>query len=297
MFSVLGVGGMLILSALRPAPASVPLAAGLVLMALLLFGRVAGATWENLHLLRQEAAEERRRQAEKLELMGRLAGGVAHIINNQMTVVLGYAELGREEIGQSRASRAGFEAIGAAAQGASALAERLLLASGRRLPTEHDLRPLGESVRAQRESRRAHAGPEREVIWEFAEAGGGARVGLPDLKAILRELLSNSVDATPPGGKITIRVREETLSAPPPDIVPAASPGPLFGPRGRGHRPGNRGRRSSAHLRRPSSRASRSTRAGASGFVSCTASRRAMAEVFSWTRRQRPAPASACICR
>ena len=225
MLSVLGVGGMLILSALRSDPASIPLAAGLVFMAILLFGRVIGATWENLHLLQEEAAEDRRRHAEKVELMGRLAGGVAHIINNRMTVVLGYAELAREETGQGRPIRGSLEAIGEAAQGAAALAERLLLASGRRRTGDHELRQLGEIVRLERESMEGMPVPDHEVIWELADAGSDALISPPDLKAILRELVSNAVDATPAGGRITIRVRGETLSAPPPGMSPSLLPG------------------------------------------------------------------------
>lgn len=225
MLSVLGVGGMLILSALRSNPASIPLAVGLVFMAILLFGRVSGATWENLRLLREEAAEDRHRHAEKLELMGRLAGGVAHIINNQMTVVLGYAELAQEEAGQSRTLHGSLEAIGAAARSASALAERLLLASGRRRTGDHELRQVGEIVRLEREPMEGMLVPDREVIWELAETGGDALMSPADLKAILRELISNSVDATPASGRITIRVREKTLSAPPPGMSPSPRPG------------------------------------------------------------------------
>jgi signal transduction histidine kinase len=67
--------------------------------------------------------------------------------------------------------------------------------------------------------------PDREVIWELAETGGDALMSPADLKAILRELISNSVDATPAGGRITIRVRGETLSAPPPGMSPSPRPG------------------------------------------------------------------------
>lgn len=49
--------------------------------------------------------------------------------------------------------------------------------------------------------------PDRDVIRELAETGGDALMSPPDLKAILRELISSSVDATFAGGRITIRVR------------------------------------------------------------------------------------------
>lgn len=136
--AVLGVGTLLIFAALRPSdPALLPLAAGIVVLALLLLARIAGATAENLRLLQEEAAEERHREAEKMELMGRLAGGIAHIINNLMTVVLGRAELGLELAGRTHGMRENLEEIAEAARRASGLAERLLSASGRRIRDRH----------------------------------------------------------------------------------------------------------------------------------------------------------------
>jgi signal transduction histidine kinase len=221
--AVLGVGTLLILATLRPSdPSLFPLAAGIVVLALLLLARVAGATAENLRLLQQEAAEERRREAEKMELMGRLAGGIAHIINNLMTVVLGHAELALELAGRTLAMRENLEAIAAAARRASGLAERLLSASGRRIRDQRRMRVL-DVVLAQREAMERTAGPDRTLTWDLAE--GDALVPPSDLEAVLLELVSNAADATATGGRIAIRVRDEMLQAPPKDVSPALKPG------------------------------------------------------------------------
>jgi signal transduction histidine kinase len=221
MLAIVGVGALLILSALHPAdPALLPLAVGIVALALLLLGRVVGATGENLRLLQAEAAENRRRHAEKLELMGKLAGGIAHVINNLMTVVLGHAGMMLERAGSDRETRADGEAISEAARRAAALAERLLLASGR-APGDRARMPLAEVVQAQR----GMLGGGRDVVWEQMEGGGLAMVGPAAVEAILKELMANAADATPAGGKIVVRVRDEVLSSAPAGMAPALPPG------------------------------------------------------------------------
>jgi len=221
--AVLGVGVLLILAALRPSdPALLPLAAGIVVLALLLLGRVAAASVENLRLLREEAAEEGRRHAEKMELMGRLAGGTAHIINNLMTVVLGRAELALDATPRTSALREDLEAVTEAARRASGLAERLLSASGRRIRDGRQMRVV-DVVLGQREAVRRTAGPDRALGWDLAE--GDALVPPSDLETVLLELVSNAVDATAPHGRITIRVRDETLEAPPAGAPSGVRPG------------------------------------------------------------------------
>jgi signal transduction histidine kinase len=217
--AVLGVGTLLIFAALRPDdPALLPLAAGIVFLALLLLARVVGATAENLRLLRAEAVEERRREAEKMELMGRLAGGIAHIINNLMTVVVGRADLALDLAGRAPALREHLEEIGAAARRASGLAERLLGASGRRIRDRRQMR-IVDVVLGQREAVRRTVGPDRSLAWDLAE--GDALVPSSDLETVLLELVSNAADATSPGGRVTIRVRDEALgSAPSADTRP-----------------------------------------------------------------------------
>ena len=211
--AVLGVGALLILAARQPSdPALVPLAVGSVVLALLLLARVAAASAENLRLLREEAAEERRRQADKMALMGRLAGGIAHVINNLMTVVLGRAELSLMTPGTSPEIRENLKAVSDAARRAAGLAERLLGASGRRMRDGRTTRIL-DVVLGQREAMRQVAGPDRVLTWDLAE--GDALVPPSDLEAVLLELVSNAADATAPGGRITIRVRDESLQASP----------------------------------------------------------------------------------
>lgn len=221
--AVVGVGALLILAALRPSdPALLPLAAGIVVLALLLLARVAVASEENLRLLREEAAEAQRREVEKKALTGRLAGGIAHIINNLMTVVLGRSELARAGAGRVNGLAENLDAIAEAARRASGLAERLLSASGRRMRDHKQMRVI-DVVLSQREAVGRMAGPDRVLTWDLAE--GDALVSPSDLEAVLLEIVSNAVDATVPGGRIAIRLRDETFEKPPTGMSPDPRPG------------------------------------------------------------------------
>jgi signal transduction histidine kinase len=225
MLAVFGVGGLLVVAALgNPDRALLPLAVGIVLMALLLLARVIGATWANLRLIREEAAEHARRHTENLELMGRVAGGIAHVLNNLMNVVRLHAELVLLRVGPNQPVRDNVQAIDVAAQRASALAARLMLASGRRRG-DHQRGRLADVVRLLQEPVTRQLGTDREMAWEMPDAGGEASVDPSELEAILRELVANARDATPNGGRITIRVLDERVSQPPAGISPTVPSG------------------------------------------------------------------------
>ena len=226
MAAIIGVSVLLLLSTLHPSdPALFPLALGLGALALLLLARVVGATSEILRLAREEAATLQREQSERLRLMGRLAGGIAHIINNLMTVVIGHAGLIEHSAGPDQDLLGSAHEIGASARRASGLAERLRLASGHRRPDPHRSSLL-ETVKLQRESISQLAGQAHAITWELDEAGGRASVAPTAVEAIMRELILNAVDATADGGHITIRVRDEPGSAIQSGMIVSPKPGP-----------------------------------------------------------------------
>jgi signal transduction histidine kinase len=223
--AILGVGALLILSALHPSdPSLLPLAVGIVLLALLLLARVVGATGENLNLMHREAADERRRQTERQQLMGRLAGGIAHVINNLMTVVLGHAGMMMERAEDDPQEQADGEAIADAARRASTLAARLLSASGRSPIDSRGVR-LPEAVRGEQDRVERSLEGSRELVWDLPDGEDSALVGRATVQAILDELVANAREATPAGGRITIGVREETIAAPRAGMAPIPAPG------------------------------------------------------------------------
>ena len=213
MAAIVGVSVLLILSTLHPSdPALFPLALGLGGLALLLLARVVGATTEILRFVRAEGALRDQELSARLQLMGRLSGGIAHAINNQMTVVLGHAELVVDEAGVNQQLRNSGKAINESAQRASRLALRLRLASGFR---PHDPRRLSllDAVKLQREFGGDLAGQSSAVKWDLDETAGHAIVAPTEVEAVLRELISNAIDATAEGGGITVRIHDESRSA------------------------------------------------------------------------------------
>src|SRR5207237_9592917 len=70
--------------------------------------------------------EEQLRQAQKMEAVGMLAGGVAHDFNNVLTAIFGYADLLNEELPEGHQARQDLDEIRKAAQRASSLTRQLL---------------------------------------------------------------------------------------------------------------------------------------------------------------------------
>jgi PAS domain S-box-containing protein len=150
------------------------------------------------------------RQAQKMEAIGRLAGGVAHDFNNLLTVITTNANLSLLEIADDDPCRASFSEIQDAARRAAALT-RQLLAFGRRQVIA--LRPLDLSAHV--------AGMQdmlRRLLGEDLELGFDLDPGLPPVMAdrgqieqVLVNLAVNARDALPAGGRITITTRAQAV--------------------------------------------------------------------------------------
>jgi signal transduction histidine kinase len=223
--AVLGVGGLLILSAIHDSrPAVIVLATGIVVMTLLLLGRVMISTLESLQTVSRKAAEQRREQAERMELVGRLSGNIAQVVQTLVAGVRRHAEQLRGASWQNPQMSAGIQAIGESTLRASVLAERLLLASGQ-ARSKQAPRRLGDIVRQQQEAMNRLVGDRHIMIWDVAKNAGNALVAPSDLETIIRELVANAGEATYIGGRITIRVQEETLAPGSVRITPRPQPG------------------------------------------------------------------------
>ncbi len=175
-------------------------------------GRVTGIIGALQDITAQRTAElERERlagellQAQKLESLGRLAGGVAHDFNNLLTVINGYAQLLSSRLPHEDPSREGLSQIRRASHRAAELVEELLTFSRRKLVKPQVL-DLGRAVSGQREMLARLVGEDIEVTVESGPGALNVNADPGQLQQILFNLAANARDAMPGGGRLTVGV-------------------------------------------------------------------------------------------
>jgi signal transduction histidine kinase len=154
--------------------------------------------------------DEQLRQSQKLEAMGRLAGGIAHDFSNLLTVIVGASDRLLEGLPEAGSLRRDAESVKTSAERAVNLTRQILAFSRQQatLPTalnlndvlvslERFLRPLiGEDIRL-------------EMI--CAPDLGLVRADRTQIEQIFLNLVVNARDATPAGGRVTIETRNATI--------------------------------------------------------------------------------------
>ena len=168
-------------------------------------------------LTERQITEEQLRQAQKMEAVGQLTGGVAHDFNNLLTVVVSGLELALDEPDPSEERRHSLrEALAAAERGAS-LVQRLL-AFSRRQP----LRPVpvdpAELLEDMRELLERTLGDGILIRVNVVGAVGLCLADLPQLESALLNLALNSRDAMPNGGLLTLQA-EQVEATPPSEAL------------------------------------------------------------------------------
>jgi PAS domain S-box-containing protein len=167
---------------------------------------------------RKQAKQERARlaeqllQAQKLESLGRLAGGVAHDLNNVLSPVLGYAELLLDDLGEEHRNRAEVESILAAATRARDLTQQLL-AFARKQTLE--VKPLDLNQSIQDLVRMVARTLRADIRLELELGHCGAIVADPgQLGQVLLNLLLNAQDAMQNGGVLRVETGETEVTDP-----------------------------------------------------------------------------------
>jgi signal transduction histidine kinase len=147
--------------------------------------------------------EEQFRQAQKMEAVGRLAGGVAHDFNNLLTVITGYSDLllaGRD-LGEPQ--RSALEEIRRSAERGGQLTHQLL-AFSRRQPLEPHIVRLNELILQMEKMLRRLIGEDVELITIPAASRDTVEADAGRLEQVIMNLVVNARDAMPNGGKLTI---------------------------------------------------------------------------------------------
>ncbi|MES2638922.1 MAG: ATP-binding protein [Myxococcota bacterium] len=175
---------------------------------------------EALHL----ELEDRLRQAQKMETVGRLAGGVAHDFNNLLSVVLGYSALLRAEFPEGDPIRADLEEIHAAGLRARDLTGELL-AFSRQQVLQPKVVDLDAVVRGMEKMLRRLIGEDVELAAPSAPGQGTVLVDPGQIGQVIMNLAVNARDAMPLGGMLTIETCRVVLDSEYVAMHPGSAPG------------------------------------------------------------------------
>ncbi len=147
--------------------------------------------------------EEELRQAQKLESIGTLAGGVAHDFNNLMTVINGHVRFAMEELGEPERVRRDLEEIERAGMRAASLTQQLLAFSSRQVMRPRPLK-VNEVVRDTRRMLDGILGEGIRLETRLCPQDCTVRADRGQLTQVLMNLAINARDAMPDGGVLTI---------------------------------------------------------------------------------------------
>ncbi|MGQ9653782.1 MAG: PAS domain S-box protein, partial [Thermodesulfobacteriota bacterium] len=171
------------------------------------------------------ALQEQFRQAQKMEAIGRLAGGVAHDFNNLLTVIKGTAQLSLYGLRQADPLRKNFEEIMAAADRAAALT-RQLLAFSRRQVMEVKVIDINQLVQDLDKMLRRIIGEDIELVTFLQEGIGMVKADPRQIEQAIVNIAVNARDAMPEGGKLTIETANVDLDEEYARLHAGVQPGP-----------------------------------------------------------------------
>ncbi|WP_224984100.1 MASE3 domain-containing protein [Geomonas agri] len=185
-------------------------------------GEIIGVIGTVRDITEQRGIEEQLRQAQKLESVGRLAGGVAHDFNNKLTVIMGCAELASRQTREAPLLEH-LRLIVKAAEQSRDITKQLLAFSRQQVVTPRTVqvnsmlaemkKPLGRLI-----------GEDVSIVLAPGEQLWNVSMDPVQLDQIVMNLAVNARDAMPQGGTITIETANVQFEAPPP-LHPEARPG------------------------------------------------------------------------
>ncbi|PIP35127.1 MAG: hybrid sensor histidine kinase/response regulator, partial [Desulfobacterales bacterium CG23_combo_of_CG06-09_8_20_14_all_52_9] len=161
--------------------------------------------------LTEKAVLERQlQQAQRMESIGRLAGGVAHDFNNMLGVIIGHAELATYKMDPSSPACADIAEIRKAAERSTDLT-RQLLAFARRQTAAPKVLDLNDTVTGMLKILRRLIGEDIDLAWKPGATLWPVKIDPAQIDQILANLCVNSRDAIAGVGKVTIETQNITL--------------------------------------------------------------------------------------
>lgn len=154
--------------------------------------------------------EEQLRQSQKMECVGRLAGGVAHDFNNYLTVINGYCEMLLTDPDAGPEIRDSLREIRSAGEKAASLTRQLLLFSRKQIATPSIL-SLDQVVTDSGQLLRRLIGEDIEIVTRLDPQSGSVTADPLQLGQVLMNLVINARDAMPGGGRIAIETGQREI--------------------------------------------------------------------------------------
>ena len=183
---------------------------------LAMMGNVGAQFGQFVERKRQERArtelEAMLRQSQKMDAIGRLAGGVSHDFNNLLTVIQGYGQLATDLAPHGGPMREYLGQISDAARRSEALVRQLLVFSRQQVPSVREVEP-NEILRGVEKMLGRLLGEDVELEVAPDDAAGCARADPGQLEQVIVNLAVNARDAMPEGGRLSIRTRAADLDA------------------------------------------------------------------------------------
>lgn len=186
----------------------------------LLTDKRTGGAQEQFH-----QAEAQIRQAQKMELVGRLAGGVAHDFNNLLTIIKGYSELALDCLGESDPLRGKVGEIQKAAERAAALTRQLLAISHQQV-LEPKILDLNAVLAGMEMMLRRVIGEQVKLVTIPEPHLKNIRADAGQIEQVVMNLAVNARDAMPEGGRLTFETANVELDEAYARTHPGARPGP-----------------------------------------------------------------------
>ena len=175
-------------------------------------GRIVNFVGVKRDITERLKMEDRLAHSQKMETVGRLAGGVAHDFNNMLSVILGNAELLKEGLPADSVLHEEVAAIINAAKRSSEIT-RQLLAFARKQIVKPQLLDLNEAIESCLKLLRRLIGENIELVWKPHPAPCRIKIDPVQVDQVLTNLCVNARDAIPDVGTITIETSLTTCSA------------------------------------------------------------------------------------
>ena len=163
-------------------------------------------------------------EAQKMEVIGKLAGGVAHDFNNLIAVIMGYSDLMMEKLEPDSPLQKDAQTIRHAAERAAGLTRQLLVFS-RKQPVQPVVLDINQVVGDMEKMLGRLIDENVELIFTLGPQVGRLKADSGYVGQVLMNLVVNARDAMPNGGKITVETGNATLDQDYARAHPGAAPG------------------------------------------------------------------------